>query len=211
MDRFFEFLPILVIILASLGPKILEAFQNKKDDEEERSSPAESEEQRRVKEEIRRRIEAARQGRNPQTQPAQRQQQRRPVQESAPPPLQSPSSPARPSPPPLTPTASPDFQDESANTFQPSERFDPGKTQRELEEAKARLAATHQRLAEAKQKTKRRGQRAPAHGTTGMAGAPELVALNAQSIRGTLRNKKQIRQAIILSEVLGKPISMRQS
>ena len=48
MDQFFELLPIIVIILASLGPKILESFQKNSDQEEERNAPAETEQQRRI-------------------------------------------------------------------------------------------------------------------------------------------------------------------
>ncbi|MEM9025577.1 MAG: hypothetical protein AAGB06_01445 [Verrucomicrobiota bacterium] len=208
MQNFFEFLPILLIILASIGPKILELFQRKNDQEDNRQAPPNTQEQRRVKEEIRRRIEAARQGRDLQDQP---RQQRAPQPPVTPRPQPTPQS--RPSPPPLTPTAGPNDRQLSGPDLEPTARFDPNKTQRELQEAQERLEASNRRLAEAKRKAKERRRRpAQSAGQSGSsAAAPELVALNAQSLRKTLRNKKEIRRAIVLSEVLGKPISMRNT
>lgn len=208
MQNFFEFLPILLIILASIGPKILELFQRKNDQKDDRQAPPDSQEQRRVKEEIRRRIEAARQGRDLQDQPRQQRAPQPPVT-----PRPQPTSQRRPSPPPLTPTAGPNDRQLSGPDLEPTARFDPNKTQRELQEAQERLEASNRRLAEAKQKAKER-RRHPAQSARQSGpsvAAPELLALDAQSLRKTLRNKKEIRRAIVLSEVLGKPISQRNT
>ncbi|MEM7672193.1 MAG: hypothetical protein AAF212_02515 [Verrucomicrobiota bacterium] len=209
MQNFFEFLPILLIILASIGPKILELFQRKNDQKDDRQAPPDSQEQRRVKEEIRRRIEAARQGRDLQDQPRQQRAPQPPV--TSPRPQSTPQR--RPSPPPLTPTAGPNDRQLSGPDLEPTARFDPNKTQRELQEAQERLEASNRRLAEAKQKAKER-RRHPAQSARQSGpsvAAPELLALDAQSLRKTLRNKKEIRRAIVLSEVLGKPISQRNT
>lgn len=210
MDLIQEFLPVIILILLSLGPKILEIFQPKND--EDRSAPPapDSEEQRRIREEIRRRIEANKQ-RQQQGAPAQQQQQ------AAPPPMQQREEPParKPlTPPPLNspetvgPIPGMQMRSESARRSAPSQpKYDPYKAQQELADAQKRLESTHQKLEEAKQKARQRKQAKKQKDL--WSAAPQLEALTASGLRNTLRKKSEIRRAILLSEVLGKPVAMR--
>ena len=201
MDLIQEFLPVIILILLSLGPKILEIFRPKND--EDRSAPPapDSEEQRRIREEIRRRIEANK----------QRQQQ---APQAAPPPLAREQTQGTPlprtraqSPPPLSNPELAVPQRTRRESVSSKPKYDPYKAQQELAEAQKRLESTHQKLEEAKAKARQR-ERTKQHNVLWSA-APQLEGLSASGLRSTLRKKKEIRRAILLSEVLGKPVAMR--
>lgn len=212
-EQLIEFLfPLLIFLAITVGPRIAEAWQRRQLQEEDRKRPGETEEQRRAREEVRRIIlenqakEASEQSRptaTPAPTPAQRRQtvdagQRREMGG----PLTAPTAPGslqRPARADTTPTATFDHDWHASRRIQ--------ETQDQMREMERLTQASQKRLQEVQRQTRSAFENRQQSAFT--LKVPKRTSLSS-GLRRTVRNPQQLRQAIVLSEILAKPISMRQ-